>query len=135
MLKFICESKDRRALIEKIVSEFGKRSLNRNGVIGSGFGVTECEDGLYIDGMKYCTIVKDGSIFRMQDNGGYAVSDALKEVKKAFPDIEIKGSLTMGDDNYRRNYWYYSAPDSTEVEEDYAYVERESDIGIPIYKC
>ena len=136
MLRFKFSETDKDELKQKIINEFSKVGINVEPERYRGdFYVLEEESGLSLNGMKYCTI-EAGPPFSMIEFEDAVPGDAIRAIKKAYPEVEIKGSLLLGDDNYRRNYWYGSEAGSTEVEEDYAIVEDEDhDMGIPVSDC
>ena len=76
-------------------------------------------------GMHWDYVEKDGEVFRLVSGDGKIPGDALREIKKQYPELEIKGTLVFGDDNYRQHYYYQSMEGSQEVSEDYAVCDYE----------
>ncbi len=98
-----------------------KKIIEKNSFFNT-FDITEVEDGFVIDGMKYCTIADtyfygEFTLFGDKDK---ALADVISEGIKEIPEVEVKGSLLLGDDKYRQYYWMHSASGTTEVTVDYA---------------
>ena len=139
MLKIKCSPSITDDVAKVLIEEFAKISCRVSfDTCLSGFRIKKEKYGLSMRGMNYCCILKVNDTFSMIDYDDMAPKDAFAEIKKRFPEIEIKGSLLMGDDNYRRFYWYESASGSLEIFEDYAIGVNEhpdDKEGIPVSKC
>lgn len=88
----------------------------------SAFGIDDDEDGFALSGMKYCTIIENAreGTFTLAGQQNEALDAYISNVFKDVPEIEIKGSLQLGSDNYRHFYWFESAPGDSKVKVDYA---------------
>ncbi len=138
MLKIVINNEDR----------IKTKSIIESDSFFKDFQISENEEGFEIDGMKYCTIaftLQYGQ-FTLIDKQDRALNEVISETFKEVPGIEIKGSLLLGDDNYRHFYWMYSEPGKEETTIDYAIdisefgsVVNSSKLGVPLsstwYHC
>ena len=135
MLKIICEDSVKQEVKRDIIKEFGaiddfnNLDLDEENLLSEmpyGLAVGEGEYG--DDWLFYCP---------SEEEGAEAIRDFLGKIKKIYPQIEVKGSFLLGDDNHRTNYWFESEADSIEVKQDYSAKTNEfsDNPDIPISSC
>ena len=112
MLKIFINGEDK----DKVKHIIGNDSFFKD------FRLAEVEGGFDIDGMKYCTISMTFGCgqFTLIGQQDRALADVIADAFKEVPGIELKGSLLLGDDNYRHFYWMHSEPGKEKVMVDYA---------------
>lgn len=121
MLQITCDENIKDAVIQKVIDEFAEIDITVDYQEGSDypdFEITETETGFELTGQAWQYPLFDFPV-ELAESGGKP-GKQLGNVKKEFPDIDIRGSLLFGDDNYREYAWFASEPGNLEITEDFS---------------